>query len=193
MLTAAMQIVDEQGLAALSMRRLGDALGVEAMSLYNHVPSKAALLDGLHERALEEMQLPCVTGRWRIDVRALALSFRAVLDAHPNLLPIFSARPAITEGSLRFVERALASLAEPFPELPARVVAFQSVVAWVIGQAIVTLDAPTALDYASLSEADFPTLSAVGRCGALSTRREVFVSGLDALIRGWQVASPGGG
>src|SRR5258706_5684902 len=100
-LEAALQIVDREGLEAISMRRLGDALGVEAMSLYNHVPNKAAVLDGVFERVLAELPV-LKPGRksWRAVLKAQALALRDVLAAHPNALPLFATRPAVTEASL---------------------------------------------------------------------------------------------
>src|ERR1043165_9533546 len=60
-LDAALALLDRDGLEALSMRKLGEALGVEAMSLYNHVPNKAALLDGIHELILTSVPAPPAT------------------------------------------------------------------------------------------------------------------------------------
>ena len=57
-LAAALAIVDAEGLDAISMRRVGEALSVEAMSLYNHVESKAAVLDGIFEAVLAELPPP---------------------------------------------------------------------------------------------------------------------------------------
>lgn len=192
-LAAALQIVDQQGLSALSMRRIGDVLGVEAMSLYHHVANKAAVLDGVHEAVLRELELPGATGCWLDDARALALALRAVLIAHPNALPLFATRAAITPGSLRLVEHALALLAEPFPALRDRVAAFQAVVAWVIGQQLVALEAPDAFDYAALSPGAFPLLVEVGQADALVTHDEVFAFGLEALLRGLADRPEGGG
>ena len=73
-LQAALALADAGGIEALSMRKLGEAVGVEAMSLYNHVPSKADLLDGLVDLVFSEIELPsgaaaggrrCVSGRSR--------------------------------------------------------------------------------------------------------------------------------
>ncbi|HLL24007.1 MAG TPA: TetR family transcriptional regulator, partial [Kofleriaceae bacterium] len=57
-LDAAIALLDRDGMAGLSMRRIGAAVGVEAMSLYNHVPNKDALLDGIHERILLSLAPP---------------------------------------------------------------------------------------------------------------------------------------
>ncbi len=130
---AAVKLVDDDGLDALTMRRLGLSLGVEAMSLYRHVKNKADLLDAVHEAILSEMVIPAARGGWKARARGLALAFRDVLMAHPHALPIFAARPAVTPASMAYVERALAVLADaPIAEQQV-VVAFQTVVSFIIG------------------------------------------------------------
>ena len=70
---AAVALIDGEGLDALSMRRLGAELGVEAMSLYRHFPSKAALLEAVVARLLAELPVPAPTAaRWQDAFRALA-------------------------------------------------------------------------------------------------------------------------
>src|SRR5919106_4499638 len=63
-LETAVRFVDREGLEALSMRKLGSELGVEAMSLYNHVPNKSALLDGMVEVLLGELEVPSEDEEW---------------------------------------------------------------------------------------------------------------------------------
>jgi AcrR family transcriptional regulator len=87
-LDTALRLVDESGLEALSMRKLGAALGVEAMSLYNHVDSKDDLLTGLGDRLLEMVEIPERSGDWRLDVRLLCQAVRDVGVAHPNAFPL---------------------------------------------------------------------------------------------------------
>jgi TetR/AcrR family transcriptional regulator, tetracycline repressor protein len=82
-LHAAMALVDEEGLDALSMRRLATALGVHAMSLYNHVSNKADLLDGVAEHVFDQVELPDPELAWPEQVRALALSMYRVFCRHP--------------------------------------------------------------------------------------------------------------
>ncbi|MGW0435900.1 TetR/AcrR family transcriptional regulator C-terminal domain-containing protein [Micromonospora sp. NPDC003197] len=111
-LEAAMTLADREGLAALSMRRLGAELGVEAMTLYHHVASKDALLDGLVERLFVEAAPPRFTGlSWREGLRSYAHSLRAALLAHPNVIPLVVSRPALTPQNLRIMEDGLAALA----------------------------------------------------------------------------------
>jgi AcrR family transcriptional regulator len=101
---AAVALLDRHGMAGLSMRRLGAALGVEAMSLYNHVPSKAALLDGIHERILLSLDPPAQARTWQSYVRHQALALHRALLAHPHAIPLFATRPAATPGAIERFE-----------------------------------------------------------------------------------------
>lgn len=105
MLGAALQIVDSEGLPALTMRRLADAVGVEAMSLYRHVPNKDTLLDWTVERMRSEAKLPDQLPEDWVDLMALIFGeYRRVLAAHPNMLPLAVRTTGDTELSgLRFL------------------------------------------------------------------------------------------
>ena len=81
-LRAAVALADEHGLEALSMRRLGQELGVEAMSLYNHVASKGDLLDGIANLVLGEIELPPEGRGWKAALRESAVSAHQVLRRH---------------------------------------------------------------------------------------------------------------
>src|SRR5262245_42188218 len=88
-LAAALAIADADGVEALTMRRLAQELGVEAMSLYHHVQGKADLLGGIAELVVQQIDLPPPEGDWKAAVRASAISAHAVLRQHPwapNLL-----------------------------------------------------------------------------------------------------------
>src|SRR5690348_15505571 len=99
-LDAALAIVDRDGLKALTMRGLGAALGVEAMTVYHYVPTKDALVDGLVERIFTTAAGPeGHPGDWRSRLRAYAESLRTTLLKHPGLLPVI-ARPAVTPATL---------------------------------------------------------------------------------------------
>jgi AcrR family transcriptional regulator len=81
-LRAAVALADEGGIGALSMRKLGQALGVEAMSLYNHVASKGDLLDGMVDVVFSEIGLPAGDVGWKPAMRQRALSAREALARH---------------------------------------------------------------------------------------------------------------
>ena len=99
-LDAAIDILDRDGMTGLSMRKLGAAVGVEAMSLYNHVPNKDALLDGIHERILLSLDPPSQARTWQAFVRHQALALHRALQAHPNAIPLFATRPAATAAAM---------------------------------------------------------------------------------------------
>src|SRR3954469_4281965 len=81
-LRAALELVDEAGLDALSMRKLGQALGFEAMSLYNHVENKDDVLNGILDLVLAEMEPPLPAGDWVSSVRASSISIHQALRRH---------------------------------------------------------------------------------------------------------------
>src|SRR5205809_6513055 len=82
-LHAAVAFADRSGIAALSMRKLGEALGVEAMSLYNHVANKVDLLDGMVDLVFSEIDLPAGGAAWKTSMRQRAASIRQALARHP--------------------------------------------------------------------------------------------------------------
>jgi AcrR family transcriptional regulator len=88
----AVKLADKQGLDSLSMRKLGDALGVEAMSLYNYVSGKDELLDGMADVVATEIGLPVEDADWRPAMRAWASSLREVLGKHRWAIRLLGAR-----------------------------------------------------------------------------------------------------
>ncbi len=85
---AALELVDADGVEALSMRRLAAALGVDPMSIYHHVPNKQALLQAVYERVLEELPVPRATvGGWQHALRDLARRFYRLARRHPQVMP----------------------------------------------------------------------------------------------------------
>jgi AcrR family transcriptional regulator len=109
-LDAAVAVLDEHGMDGLSMRRLGTALGVEAMSLYHHLPNKASLLDGIHERILLSLPAPPAARSWQAFVRHQAHALHDALLQHPNAIPLFATRPAATAAAIERLDRYLAIL-----------------------------------------------------------------------------------
>ena len=108
-LAAALALVDREGITALSMRKLGAELGVEAMTLYYYVPNKDAVLDGLVNLVVARIRFT-FAGPWWEWTRAFAVSVREELLAHPALLPLVATRPVMTPGGLDAVEQAAAAL-----------------------------------------------------------------------------------
>ncbi|NMR20697.1 TetR/AcrR family transcriptional regulator [Cellulomonas fimi] len=93
-LETALAVADAEGLAAVSMRRLARELGVEAMSLYHHVASKDAILDGMVELVFGEMEHPPAGLDWKAAMLRRGASVRAVLTRHPWAIGIMQSRTA---------------------------------------------------------------------------------------------------
>jgi len=109
-LQAAVGLADEGGVGALSMRKLGQVLGVEAMSLYNHVAGKADLLDGMIDVVFSEIGLPPAVGGWKSAMRARALSARAVLGRHRWAIGLMESRKTPGPATLRHHDAVLGCL-----------------------------------------------------------------------------------
>jgi len=109
-LAVALELADAEGLEALSFRRLAGRLDVTPMALYRYVASKEALLDGMGDRVLGELELSqAQDDDWREQLRAAARSFRSSLLAHPAVLPIFLSRPLFTPAARDAAETLLGS------------------------------------------------------------------------------------
>ncbi|MFJ3876455.1 TetR/AcrR family transcriptional regulator C-terminal domain-containing protein [Streptomyces sp. NPDC090077] len=109
-LDAAVALADAGGLETLSMRRLGEAIGVEAMSLYNHVANKEALLDGMVDLVFAEVELPVPGDRWRPAMRSRAVSMRLALARHPWAIGLMESRSAPGPATLRHHDAVLGCL-----------------------------------------------------------------------------------
>ena len=113
-LRAAIALADAAGIEALTMRHLGKAVGVEAMSLYNHVANKDDVLDGMVDLIVSEIELPSSHGEWKATVRQSAISAHETLSRHPWACDLWTSRQ-IWSARLRFGDALLRSLREaPF-------------------------------------------------------------------------------
>lgn len=104
----AVSLADSGGIEKLSMRRLGETLGVEAMSLYHHVPNKTSLLDEMVDSVFAEIELP--SGGWRSGLGNRARSQRAALHRHPWALPLLESRSTPGLANLRHHDAVLGYL-----------------------------------------------------------------------------------
>jgi len=143
--SAALGIIDSEGADGLSMRRLARELGVEAMSLYHHVPNKQAVLDGVVELALtaQAPPEPPATDEWQDVVSAAVCGFRRALVAHPNVLPHMIDHPPASKGaSAMYIDGPLAYLvAQGFADKDASQL-FEAVFALSFGHALLTTNYP---------------------------------------------------
>jgi TetR/AcrR family tetracycline transcriptional repressor len=110
----ALAILDRDGIAGLSMRKLGAELGTNPMAFYHHLPNKAALFDGVVEAAYAEIDIDIEsmarTGTWRVILTTFAHRLCDVLRRHPHVLVIIATRPAYTPSILGLADRALGVL-----------------------------------------------------------------------------------
>jgi AcrR family transcriptional regulator len=111
----AIALADSEGIEALTMRKLGRSLGVEAMSLYNHVPNKGQLVAAMVESVIREFELPDDEPRWDVAIRRLAISAHRVLNEHrwACRLALLPGDPRTLDGPrVRYMEWLLRRLRE---------------------------------------------------------------------------------
>jgi AcrR family transcriptional regulator len=189
---AAIELIERDGPAALSMRRLGAALGVEAMSLYHHIDGREALLVAIEERLLEPLAELPLDQPWRATCATFARGLREIARSRPATFRLIGLQPFDTAASLRAVERLLARfIAEGFAPAAA-LAAYRTVSSFARGYALAeatgfTVDAAAPAGrrrLRALPADSFPILH--GRIRELATldAEQGFERGLAALIDG---------
>lgn len=150
--SAAIGFIDEHGLPGLSMRRLGEVLGVEAMSLYRYVPGREALLDAVVETIVDEMQADDdVIGQpedgWQDFLQRLAHGVRRVALTHPKTFPLVASRPVEAPWlrpplrSLKWVELFMRGLEREGFSDPATVQAYRAFSSFLLGHLLLEVTA----------------------------------------------------
>jgi AcrR family transcriptional regulator len=186
-----LRLVDEEGMGALTMRRLGADLGVNPMSIYHHLPSKDAVISGLVELAFSGMRVRYSEGSpWQDRVRAWAEAYRDLVRSHPNLvLEIVSNAAAVTEAVLLVNEPLYEALDESGLPPAEVVVGADSVVDFIHGFAIAEgaqppghpFDRRKLLERLETGAAEvLPTMSRVFRALTAAEARYDFDRGFDA-------------
>lgn len=201
MLAEALRLVDVEGLDALTMRRLGRELGVEAMSVYHHVPGKEALLGGIVELIVLEIEVADATdGSWQETSRRTLRSYRKAALAHPHAFPLFTTRPLNTQGALRRMDATFGVLRAAGFDDRGVIAAFRLGAGFVRGFALEEINAralgrqpPSAEGRVpgDLADEDFPNLSALAASLASADADELFEIGVEAIIAGMQARLDG--
>jgi AcrR family transcriptional regulator len=111
-LDAAICLADEGGLESVSMRKLAQSLGVQAMSLYNHVANKDDLLDGMVDQVVSEIEVPDLSLDWKTAMWRRATSAHGVLLRHPWAALALMSRVNVGPAMLRYVDATLGCLRE---------------------------------------------------------------------------------
>src|ERR1035437_3828631 len=135
-LRAGVAFADESGIAALSMRKLGEALGVEAMSLYNHVANKDELLDGMVDVVFREIDLPGGGTDWKTAMRERAQSARQALGRHPWAIALMSTRTSPGSATLRHHDAVIGNLRAGGFSVPMAAHAFSALDSYIYGFAL---------------------------------------------------------
>ncbi|MBB5936324.1 TetR/AcrR family transcriptional regulator [Streptomyces zagrosensis] len=186
--TAALSIVDAEGLQAVSTRRLAADLGVSGPSLYNHFPTKDEILDAVADSVVAQVDLSMFDGPgdWRTALLEWARSYRAALTAHPNIVPLLAQGPGRRPTGLRMADAVFGAMVRAGwpPAQATRVGALMRY--FVAGSALGSfargfVDDPDAYDPAA-----YPHL---GQAHLLADRQEhvdqgAFETGLTALLDG---------
>jgi len=191
-LQSAVDLADRDGLGALTMRRLGSELGVEAMSLYKHVANKEEILDGIVELLVGEIEIPGGTTVWKEAMRCRAKSARDVLTRHSWAIGLLEARGSTVPASLRYADAILGNLRSAGFTIENAAHAFWLLDSFVYGHVIQETSMPIASDETTDSESilerdtidEYPHLVEIGehaRRSEFSFDSE-FEFGLDLIL-----------
>ena len=203
-LRAAVSLAETSGLEALTMRRLGQELGVEAMSLYRYVSNKEDLLDGMVDVVFGEIELPPDGDGWRPAMRRRAISVRAALTRHPWATPLMQSRSRPGPATLRHHDAVIGTLRSAGFPIALVAHAFSALDSYIYGFALQQRALPfeTGEDTAALAQSimasfpagDYPHLVELTVQHVLQPGYDYgdeFEFGLDLLLEGLERAMPG--
>ncbi|MFC4532754.1 TetR/AcrR family transcriptional regulator C-terminal domain-containing protein [Sphaerisporangium dianthi] len=174
---AAVEILDAEGLDALTMRHLGTRLGVAAMSLYRHVPNRDALLSAVVGHLFAETVVdPVPAVPWTEALTGFGAAYRRTLLAHPHAVPLLATHPVDVDTGLTLLAGLLDRFAASGVARPDALTAIQSVGVYVLGHALAQVGTPPGTD-APAPVAD-PAVTAF--------YDEWFDSGLRAMVSGFE-------
>jgi AcrR family transcriptional regulator len=175
---AALMLIDRDGLEALSMRKLGAELGVEAASLYHHVESKAALLDGVLASVWLAPSPHVGEGGWKRRLRDLAHRLWTICRDHPNLAPVLAMRGPSGGAYSELADAAVRAMREAEFEPIEAARALDAVQGYALGVGL------GFRGKASFPAARFPDLASAVIASEMASGDESFAWGLEAVIRG---------
>jgi AcrR family transcriptional regulator len=165
-LQTGLQLIDEQGLEAFTMRKLAQELGVDPMSIYRHFENKEALLDGVADMLWGEVQLPGSETSWEALLRSFATSLRALAHAHPHAYALLCKNQSLSLALLRLCDVALEQLQQAGFEQKRAMEILCTVSSYAMGFAMVELSAFSPVT----TERETPELTDIGRLTQLMRR-----------------------
>ena len=142
-LLAALALADDGGIEALTMRRLGERVQVEAMSLYNHVAGKEDILDGIVDLVFSEIVVPPDTADWKTTMRRRATSTRDVLGRHPWATILMQSRTKPGPATLHHHDSVIGSLRKAGFTIDMAAHAFSAMDGYIYGFALQQLNLPS--------------------------------------------------
>jgi AcrR family transcriptional regulator len=153
-LEAAMQLADGGGIEALSMRKLGQALGVEAMALYYHFANKERVLDGIVDLVFAEIDLPAIGADWKTAMRQRAISVRDALLRHRWAIGLMESRTNPGPANLRHHDAVIGCLRAAGFDMAAVATAYSLLDSYIYGYAMTKMNLPfeDTADIVELSE-----------------------------------------
>jgi AcrR family transcriptional regulator len=189
---AALELLDRDGLEALSMRRLADHLGVGTMTLYGYFRSKEELLDAVVDAAVAEREPYAVDGPWQEQIRQLMQGSRRSLGRHPGLVKVRADRPVLQPEALRFAETGMKILRSAGFSRSDAARAFRLLFTYVFGYVSFSPDEKaeeasreSRAATAALPPDEYPTLSESSEeLAEAMAGEETFDFGLDRIIDG---------
>lgn len=200
-LNAALALADEGGAEAVSMRRVGKVLGVEAMSLYKHVADKEAILDGIADLVMEEVEVPTPDLDWRMSVRRSAISAHEAFRRHPWAGPVVESRLNPGPARLRYLDAVVGVLRAAGFDTAMVARAFMAIDSHTYGftmqELALPFDAASAPDVAGEMAArvfadGYPNLAAMAELAMSGAPLLDFEFGLDLLLDGLERLRPTG-
>lgn len=141
-LDAAMKLADQSGLEGLSMRKLGQALGVEAMALYYHFANKERVLDGIVDLVFAEIDLPAIGADWKIAMRQRAISVRDALLRHRWAIGLMESRTNPGPANLRHHDAVIGCLRAAGFDMAATATAYSLLDSYIYGFAMTKMNLP---------------------------------------------------
>ncbi|MEV6398517.1 TetR/AcrR family transcriptional regulator C-terminal domain-containing protein [Streptomyces sp. NPDC051907] len=198
---AALRIIDDEGADALSMRRLAATLGVQAMSLYNHVSGKADIIEGVAEFITADMALPRrFDGGWEAGIRNIAHAFRQTSLRHPRACELVLTRQLSSPTILAPIDCSLSVLLNDGFDETTAVHVLRLVIAFQVGSLL--REFHPASEFAGQEETDareleaklagsgFPSVAKVAPILAVIDHEAEFTFGLETLISGLRPYAP---
>ncbi len=189
--TAALSLIDAAGLDAFTTRALGKKLGCEAMAIYNHFPSKDAVLDAVADRLMGKTTMPA-DGTWRERARGLAQSYRALARVHPHAFPLLATRRGTLPSAYETYDRVFAATMDEGLDAFSVACMFRALAQYCTGTALYEIN--TTAHYAEGSADElpleiatvFPSLAKVSVYFTPTHFDALFHFGLESMLDGFE-------